>query len=1124
MKALTNILTQLLMLMLLLVACTEETAEVETLSRQQLMVDMQVSGMKATTRAGEEETINTVTALVFRNDVLTSVEKMVKLANSNNFVMNLPQSNDVIHFLANLPDDVVLPTQMEGSQQNVLTALYTEDEEELSYWGMTTYYGGNQLDNVQLYRNMAMITIEPAVEDAVFTQEQLKIAGLVNANTRGMLVPYKDAFNFDLGNIGETDYLTLPDEPNPTDDEAKKAYGNSVYVFEHLNNFNTLAGDLHVICEIDNFYYKVALADDNLTRYPIIRNHKYIIRIADVCDVTDDQRANSYSDALTKLPIYVKVEDVDLSLKLMTTDLQYSATSTEEVTLSVTIPPGVNKLAITATGFTVSNGSSSWKKESDGVFTTANASQQQNVNFKLTLNSDSQQTQTITVVGTGDYVNSIEKSIQINVSPRTNAVEGEIIWWQGAMVLDASDDATKLPFPYSYFTDNTSDYYLPVGSSIRFNYTNIDGYANPWIQAANPKTWSQIGEFEYVNNFVVLPITSENLATINELKGSAWNVEAAFVLQGAGRVLNQITLIPAVRAITADTPTPTSLYYNSSTEQTVTVNVTIPSGVTALNIKADDFSSVKQGNTSLEKSNGVYVYTRAAEKVAIEETIPFVLTLNRDKFSQQQNETSTNIIFSDGSSVEENAKATQYQVSVTLKPVPVVSFQYDANNTTLYWNNGNPTSLQVNMNNVPQNANVTVNITNAAAFTITSTSTSGELTGPVEGVYTYTGGNTSFIIKPASEGSVSNDAYPIGFSGSGENITVEETNIIVTVEETPTSSMSVTPTAIINLDKNQTSATLTLKKPADVTQLKITLSKNYFDVTSTGLQLQTHNDGYDFYIYSNLNNSSQTIDFVFTLKNGVTELGDYTITFYNNGNQSMFTTATISLTRMFVYNNKTLYLKDYLGYDDPTSLKVTFNAPSESSTLSISAGGFNVSAEGGQITGNNGTYTYTGGPTVFTFTPTETGTNSIVFDGTDIVDTTIDVKVEEKREIFIYNDTGFDLNGNYIILNTSDQNTNEAYKSAFTPQAILIVDYICKPAQNQNTPYLTLQTNWNRQYGSYTYNEDDATERTFEYTFSEGDFIGGGTTNTPDDNIKRAGLKLVGTNVTITKIRIIPTK
>lgn len=1119
MKALTNILTQLLMLMLLLVACTEETAEVETLSRQQLMVDMQVSGMKATTRAGEEETINTVTALVFRNDVLTSVEKMVKLANSNNFVMNLPQSNDVIHFLANLPDDVVLPTQMEGSQQSVLTALYTEDEEELSYWGMATYYGGNQL-NVQLYRNMAMITIEPAVEDAVFTQEQLKIAGLVNANTRGMLVPYKDAFNFDLGNIGETDYLTLPDEPNPTDDEAEKAYGNSVYVFEHLNNFNTLAGDLHVICEIDNFYYKVALADDNLTRYPIIRNHKYIIRIADVCDVTDDQRANSYSDALTKLPIYVKVEDVDLSLKLMTTDLQYSATSTEEVTLTVTIPPGVNKLAITATGFTVSNGSSSWKKESDGVFTTANASQQQNVNFKLTLNSDSQQTPTITVVGTGDYVNRIEKSIQINVSPRTNAEEGEIIWWQGAMVLDASDDVTKLPFPYSYFTDNTSDYYLPVGSSIRFNYTNIDGYANPWIQAANPKTWSQIGEFEYGTNFVVLPITSENLATINEFHGQAWNVDAAFVLQGAGCVLNQITLIPAVRAITAGTPTPTSLYYNSSTEQTVEVSVTIPSGVTALNIEADDFSSVKQGDTSLEKSNDVYVYTRAAEKVATEETIPFVLTLNRDKFSQQQNETSTNIIFSDGSDVEENAKATQDQVSVLLKPVPVVSFQYDANNTTLYWNNGNPTSLQVNMNNVPQNANVTVNITNAAAFTITSTSEG--LTGPVEGVYTYTGGNTSFIIKPASEGSVRNDAYTIGFSGSGENITVNSADISVTVEGAPTSSMSVTPTAIINLDENQTSATLTLRKPADVQSLKVDLSDySVFNISANGYNYDW-NDGSSPFNYQNVN--AEEVNFTFTVKNSAVPVGDYTITFYNNGNLSMFTTATISLTRMFVYNNKTLYLKDYLGYDDPTSMQVTFNAPSESSTLSISAGGFNVSAEGGQITGNNGTYTYTGGPTVFTFTPTETGTKSIVFDGTDIVDTTIDVKVEEKREIFIYNDTGLDLNGNYIILNTSDQNTNEAYKSAFTPQAILIVDYICKPVPNQNAPYLTLQTNWNRQYGSYTYKEGDALERTFEYTFSEDDFIGGGETNNLDDNIKRAGLKLVGGHVTITKIRIIPTK
>lgn len=996
MKALTNILTRLLMLMLLLVACTEETAEVETLSRQQLMVDMQVSGMKATTRAGEEETINTVTALVFRNDVLTSVEKMVKLANSNNFVMNLPQSNDVIHFLANLPDDVVLPTQMVGSQQSVLTALYTEIEEELSYWGMTTYYGGNQLDNVQLYRNMAMITIEPAVEDAVFTQEQLKIAGLVNANTRGMLVPYKDAFNFDLGNIGETDYLTLPDKPNPQTDSSVQQLVTSTYVFEH-DNPDTSEG-LYVICKIDDYYYKVALADEDLHPYDIIRNHKYIIRIADVCDVPDNQRSTDYSTVVNNCaPINMVVQEiknVTLSLSHSVNPFNYSEFAHEAFTVTVGNVKGVERLTFTAPEcFDIASGYATFE---NGEYVIADTNRDQiNFTFKLKdgMTPDSQLT--IGVDGSGTYVNVTETQIQLN----TASYQGnDMVLWMGSVILDVNDDRTKIPIPYSLFQDGT----IEAGDQIQIYFEDA-GDGDRWIQAASPTegdNWDHLPSFNggssSPNTFT---LTTNDIEQINRDHKNVWGwneIDAAFFIQGLGRKLTKVVLIPAKPQITADTPTPTSLYYNSSTEQMVEVSVTIPSGVTALNIKADDFSSVKQGNTSLEKSNDdVYVYTRAAEKVATEETIPFVLTLN----SQQQNETSTNIIFRDGSSVEENAKATQYQVSVLLKPVPVVSFQYDANNTTLYWNNGNPTSLQVNMNNVPQNANVTVNITNAAAFTITSTSTSGELTGPVEGVYTYTGGNTSFIIKPASEGSVSNDAYPIGFSGSGENITVEETNIIVTVEETPTSSMSVTPTAIINLDKNQTSATLTLKKPADVTQLKITLSKNYFDVTSTGLQLQEQNDGYDFYIYNNLNNSSQTIDFVFTLKNGVTELGDYTITFYNNGNQSMFTTSTISLTRMFVYNNKTLYLKDKDGEDDPTSLKVTFNAPSESSTLSISAEDFDVRAEGGTITGDNGTYTYTytGGPTVFTFTPTETGTKSIVFDGTDIVDTTIKVKVEEQE-------------------------------------------------------------------------------------------------------------------------------
>ena len=655
-----------MLMLLMLVACTEETAEVDTLSRQQLMVDMQVSGMKATTRAGEEETINTVTALVFRNDVLTSVEKMVKLANSNNFVMNLPQSNDVIHFLANLPDDVVLPTQMEGSQQSVLTALYTEIEEELSYWGMATYYGDNQLDNVLLYRNMAMITIEPAAEDAVFTQEQLKIAGLVNANTRGMLVPYKDAFNFDMGNIGETDYLTLPDKPNPQTVSYVQQPVTSTYVFEH-DNPDTSEG-LYVICKIDDYYYKVALADEDLHPYDIIRNHKYIIRIADVCDVPDNQRSTDYSTVVNNCaPINMEVQEiknVTLSLSHSVNPFNYSEFAHEAFTVTVGNVRGVERLTFTAPEcFDIASGYATLE---NGEYVIADTNRDQiNFTFKLKDGMTPDEQLTIGVDGSGTYVNVTETQIQLN----TASYQGnDMVLWMGSVILDVNDDRTKIPIPYSLFQDGT----IEAGDQIQIYFEDAgDG----WIQAASPtegNNWNHLPSFNGGNGSPnTFTLTTGDIEQINSDHRKVWGwneIDAAFFIQGLGRKLTKVVLIPAKPQITADTPTPTSLYYNSSTEQTVTVNVTIPSGVTALNIKADDFSSVKQGDTSLEKPNDVYVYTRAAEKVATEETIPFVLTLNGDKFSQQQYDTSTNIIFSDGS---DNPNVTGDTVVINVKKTPV---------------------------------------------------------------------------------------------------------------------------------------------------------------------------------------------------------------------------------------------------------------------------------------------------------------------------------------------------------------------------------------------------------------------------------------------------------------------
>lgn len=907
MKALTNILSHLLMLlMLFIVACTEETAEVDNLMRQEqyVTVRMNIPGMTATATRAADGVIESITALAFDDaDKLLEIETITTVTNTNSnggfngtFNLTVPNGTTTIHFLANLPDDYNLTNDYkltDVKKESDLTKLSIGDWQTLRYWGMATYDGSNSTLSTTLYRNLAKISIKPSETDPEFnqfTQDQLKMTGFYMPNERGALIPNNNgAFDFDMN----SNYCTIPQDVSS--DNYQLWDFTSMYAFEHEN---TDSNPTYIICKIGDYHYKVALADNEGNRYPIIRNHEYIIYVSDVDDYShdDNYRADTYDKAFDKLPINLDVQQeviktVELGISAATQALNYNDTSTEQVTVTVTVPAGVQQLTLEAPGFTIESGDAKMTKVSYGVYDIVDATNQQDnqqdVHFTLTLSSDAQDTYTISVEGVGGELVEVTGAETTISTSQGSATEGQTIWWQGAMLLDAADDATKLIFPYSYFTDTSSDDYLPVGSSIRFDYTNVgDG---SWIQTANPKTWSQIGEFENGNNFVVLPITSENLATINEFHGQAWNVDAAFVLQGAGRVLNQITLIPAVRAITAGTPTPTSLYYNSSTEQTVEVSVTIPSGVTALNIKADDFSSVKQGDTSLEKSNDdVYVYTRAAEKVATEETIPFVLTLDRDKFSQQQY-TSTDIIFSDGSSVEENAKATQDQVSVSLKPVPVVSFQYDANNTTLYWSNGNPTSLQVNMINVP--SSVTLRI-DADEFTVKQNNT--ELPKDGEGNYTYTGGNTTFTFIPTSFG----EGKTINITGEGENVTVEETNIIVTVEETAAESGMSATSGTIDLG-SATSTTLTLTKPASVTGVNVSITdangasaNRYFSITFNGWTTTPDGNG-NFQI---IDTSWETLELEFKVTDNTIPLGEYSITFTNAyGNQVYSTTAKIKL-------------------------------------------------------------------------------------------------------------------------------------------------------------------------------------------------------------------------------------
>ena len=370
MKRRTDILTHLLLLLLVLVACTADDAIKENLSHQDeyVTVRMHIPGMKAVaTRAAETDNITSIVALVFRSNQLISVTEYSTTNSalhpispiSGTITIEKPDNGDVIHFLANLPANynnekeyiAYLDEQKGKSQTEVLCNLSSRDYDKLSYWGMATRNEHNAVMDVILYRNKAMIEIKPGA-DCTFRQDELFIAGLDNPNNVGLLVPYNGGFNFDLDN---NDYLTLPQNPDPLDktDELTNygaGYDNAYYVFEHANP-NDKYG-LYVICKIGDDYYKVALHDEKGQPYHIIRNHKYTILVNDL-----DAGCKTYEEALTAEPIkptVIETKDVTFTY---TDNAMLNLNNNDTYTVTMNVPNGgiLTALNIAAEGFTVTS-------------------------------------------------------------------------------------------------------------------------------------------------------------------------------------------------------------------------------------------------------------------------------------------------------------------------------------------------------------------------------------------------------------------------------------------------------------------------------------------------------------------------------------------------------------------------------------------------------------------------------------------------------------------------------------------------------------------------------------------------------------------------------------------------
>ena len=841
-----------MLLLLMLVACTEDAAEVDNLVRgeEYVQVRMQVPGMKAAATRAEDGVIKSITALVYRGGVLKKIETAKELTTTS-FKMPKPLKDDVIHFLANLPDDYSLPEI--GTNESALCDL-TTDHQTLCYWGKYTYNDEAVINTLTLYRNMAMITIAPDPNgECTFPEDQLFIAGLVNANQTGALVPYDEGFNFDLTT---NDYFTLPADVETETDAEERPLVTSLYVLEHDNpDAYTEANKdkfFYVICKIGKYYYyKVALTSDGVNPYDIIRNHKYTIYVHDL-----DEGARTYADALDDAPINLRV--------IVTTDLVFSYTenptvylnggkdATLPVTITVPQDASLTEFNIATTNFTVTSSNGGTLTETQTGYTYAGGS----TTFTFTPKSDlAVGAYTITLSGKGNYLYDFNEEVSVTVDATMMAVTPTT----ATINMDNGQENTKLTLTKPGNVDNVevsvsadvfnvanngNEYtFTPKNSNIAAGdytvtfadskYSQVSTTATITVVNTPKVTFTNTGsQTLYWNNgsatsfqvqmngvpdgkSVTLSITGAAAFTItdansNELQLDGDNYpytggnttftikpkdensvrDAAYTIGFSGTG-NGVNVVPAEVSVTVKASS-SALFATSGTinmdnsETSTTITLTKPASVQNVELRItnangenvnDRFTLSANPSNNVEYNNSIFYIREYNNNTNL--SVTFTVKDNAIITSGEYTATFT------GNYNGQNITAT---ATITIVKTPSVSFS-NTSDKTLYWNNGSPTSFQVQMTGVPDGKSVTLSIANASAFTITASS--GTLSATNNG-YSYTGGNTTFTITPKDAGSVSETAHTITITGTGEGVRVPNTSISVKVMSEKPASGEVT--------------------------------------------------------------------------------------------------------------------------------------------------------------------------------------------------------------------------------------------------------------------------------------------------------------------------------------------
>ena len=294
-----------------------------------LAINIQVPGLKVTRGVDVNgEGIATLWILAFNENgnmisrVLADQTNNVQGSGggAGTFSAEVPASTRVLHFLANVNMDNFSDQENIGRHENEVVAPLVSSSGNLVYWGrqafasvdeLTDFAAGGGQSPVLLYRNQALIQYE------LSSASELKVEGwaVCNQYAFGTVAPFDASVVGKSGdtpyhfNLGTYDYVTTVSDAYliklRDDDEvatASSQMGDPRYIFENVNADDD---QVYVIMKMKKGndgswkWYKILIVDENKNPYPIIRNHKYIVKIT---DVNEAYGVGSFEAAKTATP------------------------------------------------------------------------------------------------------------------------------------------------------------------------------------------------------------------------------------------------------------------------------------------------------------------------------------------------------------------------------------------------------------------------------------------------------------------------------------------------------------------------------------------------------------------------------------------------------------------------------------------------------------------------------------------------------------------------------------------------------------------------------------------------------------------------------------------------------